>query len=172
MMAPALRPTDVAATALIDIRLLGAPAILAPAWEISPAKPFVFAAALYLGVNRGRVVRREELAAILWPDASDAKRSERTRWLVRQLKLAGFPARDGVQELGLTAADVRIDVETLSLESSAMEALGRIGGGVLSGYDPLVSDRYAHWLEETRDAYRADVMRVLGAWLVTLRRSR
>src|SRR4051794_23158155 len=98
----------------IRIRLLGAPSITTPAGAISPAKPCVFAAALYLGLKRGRAVRRDELATLLWPDASDAKRGERTRWLVRQLKLSGMSGMmlaPGAPEIALARTDVQLDVD-------------------------------------------------------------
>jgi DNA-binding SARP family transcriptional activator len=156
----------------IHLRLLGAPQITTPAGPVPAGKPFVFAAALFLGLNRGRVVRREEVATLLWPDADDAKRSERMRWLVRQLKLAGLRLEGGSPEISLAAADVADDVDALRTAPSATDALALVGAGVLAGYDPQISDRFSRWLEDTRDACRADVLRVLGEWLVTTRRRR
>jgi hypothetical protein len=49
---------------MLTISLFGAPSIATPTGAISPAKPAVFAAALYLRLNRGRVVRRDELAPV------------------------------------------------------------------------------------------------------------
>src|SRR5471030_1355344 len=164
-------PTRAPAPA-IHLRLLGAPQITTPAGLVLPGKPLVFAAALYLALNRGRAVRREEVATLLWPDAGDAKRSERTRWLVRQLKLAGLGLEGGTPEISLAAADVSHDVDSLRAAPSAADALALVGVDVLAGYDPQISDRFSRWLEETRDAGRADVLRVLGEWLVTTQRSR
>src|SRR5471030_639812 len=118
----------------IHVRLLGAPSIATPVGPVSPAKPLVFAAALYLALNRGRAVRREELATLLWPDADDAKRSERTRWLVRQLKVAGLGLEGGTPEISLATSDVRLDVDALLNAPSATDALALVGVDVLSGY--------------------------------------
>jgi DNA-binding SARP family transcriptional activator len=161
-----------ASAPLIHVRLLGAPSITTPVGMVSPAKPFVFGAALYLALNRGRAVRREELATLLWPDADDAKRNERTRWLVRQLKLAGLGIEGGTPEISLAAAHVSVDLEAFATAPSATDALGLAGVDVLAGYDPQISDRFSLWLENTRDAYRAGVLRTLGEWLTTTLRSR
>jgi DNA-binding SARP family transcriptional activator len=164
--------SEYASSPFICLRLCGAPSITTPLGPISPAKPFVFAAALYLGLNCGRAVRRDELATLLWPDASDAKRSERTRWLVRQLKLSGLVLAPGAPEIALAAIDVQVDVEALMTAPSAADVLALVQADVLAGYDPQISDRFSHWLEETRGLYRADVLRVLGDWLATTRRNR
>jgi hypothetical protein len=158
---------------MLAISVLGAPSIATPRGTISPAKPFVFAAAFYLVLQHGRGVRREELAALLWPDADDAKRRERTRWLVRQLRLSGLPLAAGAPDLRLVAAaDIKIDIAELPAASSATDALALAQADVLAGYDPQISDRYSHWLEGIRDTYRADTLRVLGEWLATSRRGK
>ena len=154
----------------VRIQLLGAPAIDTAMGPLSPAKSFVFAAALYLGLNRGRRIRREELATLLWPDASDAKRGERTRWLVRQLRLAGLPIGANTPEVGLTAADVTLDVGELAAAPSAVAALALAPAAVLAGYTPRISDRYELWLEERKDAIRFEVLGILAGWLDTTRR--
>jgi DNA-binding SARP family transcriptional activator len=163
--------SEYASSPFVCLRLCGAPSITTPIGAISPAKPFVFAAALYLGLNRGRTVRRDELATLLWPDASDAKRGERMRWLVRQLKLSGLALAAGAPEVALAATDVKLDVDALAAAPSAAHVLSLVQADVLAGYDPPISDRFSRWLEEMRDLYRADVLRRLADWLATTRRN-
>lgn len=152
------------------IRLLGPPTIQTPVGSVSAAKTFVFGAALYLGLHRGRAVGRAQLSALLWPDADAATRSERLRWLMRQLRQAGLPSPTRTPQIELSVDLVRLDIDDLEDATTLAEVLQQGGGELLHGYDPNISDTFGRWLDETRDALRSRVIRVLGRWLAEARR--
>jgi DNA-binding SARP family transcriptional activator len=156
-----------------DIRLLGSPSITTPDNSISPSRPLVFAAALYLGLHRARPLRREQLATLLWPDADDRKRGERMRWLLCQLRQHGFLLGERSSELRLAGGCVTLDIEALKRAPSAANALVLVDSvsDVLAGYAPAISDTFSCWLEDTRTVIRSEVVSVLAGWLATARRA-
>ncbi len=152
------------------VELIGAPRIFAPAGELSPTKPVVFAAALYLLLHRGRTVRRATLAALLWPDADTAARGERLRWLVSQLKQHGVPVQARAADMTLSVGDVSTDMDAIVQAMTVEDVLARGSDALLAGYEPDISDLFSRWLEETRDALRLDLLRALLPWLAAARR--
>jgi DNA-binding SARP family transcriptional activator len=153
------------------ICVLGAPRIFAPAGPLATSKPLVFGAALYLGLRRGEAIRRTRLAALLWPDADNATRGERLRWLVCKLREAGVLGKERAQEIMLSVREVRLDVDDLIDAASAAEALSLARGDVLAGYEPNLSDTFSRWTDEVRDALRSEVIRSLEGWLAAARRA-
>ena len=147
------------------IHVIGAPSIWTPAGQLATTKPLVFGAALYLGLHRGDTVGRTHLSALLWPDATDAARSERARWLVHQLRAVGLIGQARAPEIELGVHEVVLDIDALADAASAAEALTLAHGDVLSGYDPRISDTFAQWIDESRDALRSTVIRALDGWL-------
>jgi len=156
--------------ARFEIDLIGAPAITTPAGPLGVNKPLLFAATLYLSVHRGRPVHRAQLGALLWPDADDAARGERMRWLLHQLKRIGVTAPARAPELSLVAGDVLTDVDRLTAATSASDAADLVRGDVLAHFDPDISDEYSRWLEEVRSSVRVSVVRALEPWLASTRR--
>lgn len=152
------------------IQLIGPPRLRTPLGDLSPTKPHVFGAALYLGLRRGAAVHRSQLSALLWPDADDRVRGERLRWLLTQLRRQGVAPPLRVAELGLGAADVHLDVDELVSAPSVSAALAIAQGDILDGYAPQISDGYSRWLEDTRSSYRAIVVSALETWLGTNKR--
>jgi DNA-binding SARP family transcriptional activator len=154
---------------LLRVTVLGAPHLSTVLGPIAPTKTVVYAAALYLGLNRGHVTRRGELARLIWPDADGSTHGERIRWLVHQLKRAGlsFAARD--PQLGLRTADVVLDIDLLDAPRWTDDILGIPQGDVLAGYDPQISDVFDRWVSDTRDAMRARVLHDLKRWLAVAR---
>jgi len=153
----------------LRITVLGAPHLQTPLTPISPSKPIVHAAALYLGLSRGRSIRRGELARLIWPDEDDGTHGERIRWLIHQLKRAGlsFPARDPL--LGLDVEKVSLDVDVLDAPTWTDDILDISHGDVLAAYDPQISDLFDRWISDARDALRARVLHGLDRWLVAAR---
>ncbi len=157
-------------TAPFRVSLIGAPRIETPAGELPSSKPVVFAAALYLLLQRGRRVRRAELAALLWPDADDAARGERLRWLVAQLKGHGIAVQARSPEIVIDAGEVAVDVEELLASAPGAGLDAQELGDLLAGYEPDVSDRFTLWLEEVRQDLGSRTRRWLLARMAAARR--
>ena len=153
------------------IHVLGAPSIWTPTGPLASTKPLVFGAALYIGLHRGEPVRRTHLSALLWPDANEAARGERSRWLVHQLRQIGLAGPARAPEIELGAHELALDIDALTNATSASEALTLARGDVLSGYDPRISDTFSRWIDESRDALRSTVIRTLDSWLAAARRT-
>lgn len=152
------------------IQLLGPPSIWTSTGHVSAAKPFVFGAALYVGLHRGQPVARTELASLLWPDADGASRGERMRWLMHQLRQSGIPtlARSPQIELGTT--EVLLDIDELAAAPTAADALVLARGDLMAGYEPAISDGFSRWVEEVRDGMRSRVLLAMERWLTVARR--
>ena len=75
---------------MIELRALGAAEIRTDLTVITPSQEIVFAAALYLILERGTPVSRIHLASLLWPHGNDGSRRHRLRQTILQLKKLGF----------------------------------------------------------------------------------
>lgn len=154
----------------LHIVVIGAPSITTSLGPIRASKPVVFAAALYLGMQRGRAIRRSELAALLWPDENEATHRERTRWLLYQLKRAGLTFEARQPEFALAPGCASLDIEAIERSTSVDSVLDHSRGDVLAGYDPQISDTFSHWVCDARDAMRSRLEHVLDRWRVLARR--
>ncbi|MGH7602923.1 MAG: hypothetical protein ACRENK_02875, partial [Gemmatimonadaceae bacterium] len=75
---------------MIVLRALGTAEIDTGVSTLTPSQEIVFAAALYLILERGKRVSRAHLAAMLWPGAPDQARAHRLRQTIFQLKKLGI----------------------------------------------------------------------------------
>src|SRR5260221_12564754 len=99
---------------------MGPPRLRTPLGDLSPSKPHVFGAALYLGLRRGATVHRSQLSTLLWPDADDRVRGERLRWLLSRLRRHGVAPQLRTSDLGFDRLYMQFDVDTLyTLESAS-----------------------------------------------------
>jgi two-component SAPR family response regulator len=74
----------------IRLFVLGDARIETPVGEIEPTAELVFAAALYLILERKEPVSRRTLERILWPDADDSVASHRLRQTLLKLSKSGL----------------------------------------------------------------------------------
>ena len=70
---------------MIELRSLGAAEIRTGSATLTPAQEIVFAAALYLIIERGKTLSRSKLMSLLWPDIDPSAQSHRLRQTIYQL---------------------------------------------------------------------------------------
>lgn len=71
---------------MIVLRALGTAEIDTGVTTLTPSQEIVFAAALYLILERGKRVSRARLASLLWPRVAEKARAHRLRQTILQLK--------------------------------------------------------------------------------------
>jgi DNA-binding SARP family transcriptional activator/tetratricopeptide (TPR) repeat protein len=108
--------------------------------KVRPSSPMVFAALLYLSVERGRRVPRQFLQKLLFADGESNKGSHSLRQLLYKLRRLGVP-------LSADASDVCIPAHLV--QDTQLTDLRH--GGVLPGYTPAVTEAFAKWVEAYRD---------------------
>jgi DNA-binding SARP family transcriptional activator/predicted ATPase len=139
------------------VRVLGAPEAYADgAWlPLTPTRPH--AALAYLAV-RGGLVRRAELAALLWPDADTQSAHAGLRQVLMRLDRGPFGARIGRDRSGLWL-DGDSDVSAFRraiAEGGWAEAVAMHAGPLLHGFEIDDADEYAAWLASERAAVAED----------------
>jgi predicted ATPase/DNA-binding SARP family transcriptional activator len=138
----------------ISLRALGDATITTPVTTIDPSAEIVFAAALYLLVERKEPVSRRSFQALLWPDASDRVAAHRLRQTLLKLRRAGFPIElAGKGNISLATESVRADYEELVATRNGIERSGKDALVLLPAYEPRFSQPYLEWL----DTWKADV---------------
>lgn len=153
---------------MIVLRALGNAEIDTGVATLTPSQEIVFAAALYLILERGKRVSRKRLASLLWPQVAQQVRAHRLRQTILQLKKLGFIVtadRDTVQcsphNLGSDIAEL---AGTCMDDLTAYTALE-----FLPGYSPAFSDSFRDWVDASREETHALVTRRLVTGLNTAR---
>src|SRR5687767_10599755 len=94
----------------IRLFVLGDARIVTPKGEIEPTAEIVFAAGLYLILERREPVSRKQLTEILWPGVEPSLASHRMRQTLLKLRQLGFPAAPhGKSRIVLDSSDVVVD---------------------------------------------------------------
>jgi len=153
---------------MIELRSLGTAEIRTHCATITPAQEIVFAAALYLIVERGRSVSRSKLMSLLWPDIEPAARSHRLRQTIYQLKTLGIVPRSDRQVLMLPRDKVQSDIEDSSI-AAAISGNRNIALEFLPGYHPQHSDAFEGWLDSVRENVHSRLSRALVTALANAR---
>ena len=78
---------------MLRLKSLGQTLIEADDARLTPAAETVFATALYLILEAGRRVERDELTRMLWPGVSEAQAQHGLRQVLYRLKTLGATAR-------------------------------------------------------------------------------
>ena len=158
---------------MLRLRSLGQTLIEADDARLTPAAVTVFATALYLIVETGRRVEREELTHMLWPGVSEAQAQHGLRQALYKLKTLGAAIKADRSALILSPRFCTTDFASL-LEPqtpSSLEALAdTIGGSFLPGYRPELSEEFATWVERQRDVVHSAVARALMAGMQAKKR--
>src|SRR3954463_2942095 len=123
---------------MIALRAIGTAEISSESLTITPSQEIVFAAAIYLILERGKFTSRARLASLLWPDAAETVRAHRLRQTILQLRKLAFPIVADRVTLHLRKPDVQADID--SLETIVRERQGQ-GQSLefLPGYCPSFS---------------------------------
>lgn len=159
---------------MLQIYLLGAPAVVRGG---NPVQGFVShkaAALLYFLAATGQPHTRTALAALLWPDVSDAQAKKNLRDVLSNLRrLFGGEltiTRERVQfeRLPHVAIDVHLLMETLETaqrgDASATflrQVLAHYRGDLLAGFQVDQAEPFETWLRDEREQLRQRISQVL-----------
>ena len=155
---------------MIVLRALGTAEIDTGLKTLTPSQEIVFAAALYLIIERGKRISRTRLACVLWPRASDKSRAHRLRQTILQLRKLRMKVEADRDIVRLAPENVSTDIDdlkeripTLSHKLDALE--------FLPGYEPHFSEDFHDWIDATRATVHSTLTRTLLSELKTARDS-
>lgn len=145
---------------MIALRALGKAEIVTPTDKLTPSQEIVFAAALYLFLERAKPVKRADLAEALWPGIADSARQHRLRQTLHELKRAGIPLDANRETVSLPANSRESDLDVLFIHGAgdidSVESLQ-----FLPGYAPTFSRVFSDWLDLKRSEVSAASSRLL-----------
>ena len=145
---------------MIVLRALGAAEIDTGVTTLTPSQEIVFAAALYLILERGKRVSRMRLASLLWPRVAEKARAHRLRQTILQLKKLGIMVRADRDNLQLSESDARSDIEDLAAADLG-PVLQKHSLEFLPGYSPRLSEALRDWVESKRSEAHATATKIL-----------
>jgi DNA-binding SARP family transcriptional activator/tetratricopeptide (TPR) repeat protein len=145
---------------MIALRALGKAEIVTPTDKLTPSQEIVFAAALYLFLERAKAVKRTDLADALWPGIADSARQHRLRQTLLELKRAGIPLEANRETVSLPANSRESDLDVLFIHGAgdidSVESLQ-----FLPGYTPAFSRVFSDWLDLKRSEVSTASSRLL-----------
>ncbi len=145
---------------MIMLRALGSAEIDTGVAMVTPSQEIVFAAALYLILERGKRVSRASLASLLWPSVAEKVRAHRLRQTILQLRKLGIMVGADRDNLHLSQYDARADLDDLSVPAG-IHALGHDSLEFLPGYNPRLSEPLRDWVDSKRDEVHAAATKLL-----------
>ena len=134
----------------VNLRILGESIIEIGNSIIEPSATHVFALALYLAIERGKLVPRSVLADLLFPDSSAGTSAHNLRQLVYRLRQKGAPLECSSAAIILHADRVSGLPESMLSETYAEALRNSRPVLLLPGYEPLTTS-FSAWLEAYRD---------------------
>ena len=158
---------------MLRLKSLGQTIIEADDARLTPAAETVFAVALYLIVEAGRPIGRDELTRLLWPDVSEARAQHGLRQALYRLKTLGATIKADRTTLSLALRFCSTDFAQLVTPQpiSTLEQLAEtIEGSFLPGYNPQLSEEFTAWVERQRDVVHSAVARALVAGMQAKKR--
>jgi DNA-binding SARP family transcriptional activator/tetratricopeptide (TPR) repeat protein len=135
---------------MIELRALGKSEIETGVTTLTPSQQIVFAAALYLVLERGKRVSRSRLALLLWPGTVERTRGHRLRQTILQLKKWGILIHADRDTVQILQDDTRSDVDAL-LRDGAETIATADSLEFLPGYSPRFSEPFRDWVDSKRD---------------------
>ena len=145
---------------MIVLRALGTSEIETEVATLTPSQEIVFAAALYLVLERGRRVSRARLASMLWPRIPDKKRAHRLRQTILQMKKLGVVVNADRDNLQLAQHEARTDMDEV-LAADPATVLEHHSLEFLPGYNPRLSEALCDWVDSKRAEAHATATGVL-----------
>ena len=151
---------------MLRLRVLGECVIETGSARVAPDSERLFAALLYLCLERGRSVGRQTLIQLLWPGVVDENGRHNLRQTLYKARRVGVALECTQSHVFLAAQEVDAAfAELLSPEGieARLLARGLALGEFLPGYAPTFSAPFAEWVEEQRAVVHAQVRRALTA---------
>jgi DNA-binding SARP family transcriptional activator len=158
---------------MLRLKSLGDALIEAGDVRLTPSAESVFATALYLIIEAGRPVGRDELTRLLWPGVSEAQAQHGLRQALYRLKSLGATIKADRSSLVLSPRFCSTDFAELLAPQppTILETLANdINGSFLPGYRPQLSEAFATWVERQRDVVHSAVARALVAGIQAKKR--
>ena len=146
---------------MITLHALGNAEIETSVATITPSQEIVFAAALYLILERGQRVSRTRLTSLLWPRITQKVGAHRLRQTILQLKKLGIVVQADRNNLQLLKHDARSDVDSLFTTSPSLTA-NTPSVEFLPGYGDRCSEAYRDWVDVKREEIHSAIARILG----------
>jgi DNA-binding SARP family transcriptional activator len=134
----------------INLRILGESIIEVGTSIIEPSAPHVFALALYLAIERGKLVPRSVIADLLFPDSSTSAAAHNLRQLLYRLRQKGAPLDCTPATILLPADRVAGAPESALTQSYADAVRNSSSVLLLPGYEPPTPP-FSAWIENYRD---------------------
>lgn len=148
----------------IKLFVLGDARIETPRGEIEPNAQLVFAAGLYLILERKEPVSRRALENLLWPDVISSTASHRLRQTLHKMRQFGFPVEAvGKTRLTLAASGIASDYEDIVAPRKRDHAVPLERFKLLPGYEPNFSPAFLDWLDEKKRDIHGILTRVILA---------
>jgi DNA-binding SARP family transcriptional activator len=154
---------------MIHLHTLGDSLITIGETDIRPSSPMVFAALLYLGVERGRRVPRAALRELLFPDASERSGAHSVRQLLYKLRQLGASLNTNATSVRMDEGCVHDDCIFSDTEDWADGQVATASLGFVPEYAPAFSERYSLWLERQRAIVTGRLRTTLVSLLVRRR---
>lgn len=145
----------------IRLFVLGDARIETPRGVIEPTAELVFAAALYLILERKEPVARRTLEQLLWPSASRQSASHRLRQTLLKLRRCGIPVEPvGRSRLQLVSENIVVDFDEFVRNQNA-SIIPEQPLSFLPGYDSGFSFAFAEWLDSRKNEVQTAFSRLL-----------
>ena len=145
---------------MIHLHTLGDTLIKVGEKSIRPTSPLMFAALLYLGMERGRRVPRAALQELLFPKMDERSGAHSLRQLLYKLRQLRAPIEVDAATAHLPPNTVRDDTV---IEPGSVLHDRLLAGAFLPGYEPTFSESYREWLDQQRHRVSAQIRRRLVA---------
>jgi DNA-binding SARP family transcriptional activator len=149
---------------MLRLKSLGQTLIEVDGARLTPVAETLFAIALYLVMEAGKPVGRDELARLIWPNVSETRAQHGLRQVLYKLKSIGAEIETNRTSVALRPRSFEADYTQLLTpqQPTALEALSdKMAGPFLPGYDPHFSKAFAIWVERRRDFVQSAMTRVL-----------